>query len=70
MAKNKTNVTDENVLQFIKEFADTEQRRNDSYELIKLIQSISGHKPKMWALSGLEAIITSTTAVMREKLHC
>lgn len=51
MAKNKTTVTDKKVLQFIKEFADTEQKRNDSYELIKLMQSMSGHKPKMWGPS-------------------
>ncbi len=51
MAKNKTTVTDKNVLQFIKEFADTEQKRNDSYELIKLMQSVSGHNPHMWGPS-------------------
>ena len=51
MAKNKTTVTDKNVLQFIKEFADTEQKQKDSYELIKLMQSISRHKPKMWGPS-------------------
>jgi hypothetical protein len=39
------------VLQFINEFADTEQKRKDSYELIKLMQSVSGHKPKMWGPS-------------------
>lgn len=51
MAKNKTTVTDKDVLQFINEFADTEQKRKDSHELIKLMQSISGHKPKMWGPS-------------------
>ncbi|MFO7524585.1 MAG: DUF1801 domain-containing protein [Ignavibacteriaceae bacterium] len=51
MAKNKTTVTDKNVMQFINEFADTVQKRNDSYELIKLMQSVSGHKPKMWGPS-------------------
>jgi hypothetical protein len=51
MAKNKTTVTNKDVLQFINEFADTEQKRKDSYELIKLMQSVSGHKPKMWGPS-------------------
>lgn len=51
MAKNKTTVTDKDVLQFIEEFADTDLKRNDSRELIKLMQSISGHKPKMWGTS-------------------
>jgi len=51
MVKNKTTVTDKDVVQFIKEFADTEQKRNDSYELIKLMQSVSGHKPHIWGPS-------------------
>ncbi len=51
MAKNKTTVTDKDVLQFINEFADTEQKRKDSRELIKLMQSVSGHKPHMWGPS-------------------
>jgi hypothetical protein len=51
MAKNKTTVTGKDVLQFISEFADTEQKRKDSHELIKLMQSVSGHKPHMWGPS-------------------
>lgn len=51
MAKNKTTETNKDVLQFINEFADSEQKRKDSHELIKLMQSISGHKPKMWGPS-------------------
>lgn len=51
MAKNKTTATDKDVMQFINEFTDSEQKRKDSYELIKLMQSISGHKPKMWGPS-------------------
>lgn len=51
MAKNKTTETNKDVLQFINEFADSEQKLKDSHELIKLMQSISGHKPKMWGPS-------------------
>ena len=51
MVRNKTTEADKDVLQFINEFADTEQKRKDSHELIKLMQSISGHKPKMWGPS-------------------
>lgn len=51
MVKNKTTVTGKDVQQFIKEFADTEQKQKDSYELIKLMQSVSGHKPYMWGPS-------------------
>lgn len=51
MAKNKTAVTSKNVLDFINEFADTEQKREDSYELLKLMQDISGYEAKMWGPS-------------------
>lgn len=48
MAKNKTAHTAENVTEFIHSFAETEQRRNDSFELIKLMQAVSGFPPKMY----------------------
>lgn len=40
MAKNKTAETEKNVMEFIHEFADTEQKRKDSYELIELMQNV------------------------------
>jgi hypothetical protein len=51
MAKIKTTETTQNVLDFIHEFADTEQKRKDSYELIELMQNTSGYPPKMWGPS-------------------
>lgn len=51
MAKNKTTETSKNVLDFINEFADTEQKRKDSYELLDLMQGVSGHEAKMWGPS-------------------
>ena len=51
MAKNKTSVTGKNVFDFINEFADTEQKRKDSFELLELMQSVSGYEPKMWGSS-------------------
>jgi len=48
MAKNKTAETSANVADFINSFADTEQKRKDSFELIKIMQELSGFKPKMW----------------------
>lgn len=51
MAKNKTTETSKNVLEFINEFADTEQKRKDSYELLHLMQSVSGFEAKMWGPS-------------------
>lgn len=51
MAKNKTQETGKDVFEFIKEFADSEQKRKDSIELLHLMQEISGHDAKMWGPS-------------------
>lgn len=47
-AKTKTKSTDEHVLTFINDFADTEQKKKDSIELIRLMQEASGFEPRMW----------------------
>lgn len=51
MAELKTKKTDANVTDFINTFADTEQKRNDSFELLKLMQDFTGFEPKMWGPS-------------------
>ena len=51
MAKNKTIETTVNVHDFINSFADTEEKRNDSFELVKLMQELTGCEPKMWGPS-------------------
>ncbi len=51
MAKNKTQQTDANVSDFIASFANTEQKKKDSFELIELMQSVTGCEPKMWGPS-------------------
>ncbi len=51
MPQNKTTETDKNVLDFINKFADTEQRRKDSFELLRLMQKVSGYEPRMWGPS-------------------
>jgi hypothetical protein len=48
MAKNKTTETAANVTDFINSFADTEQKRKDSFALIEFFKSITGFEPKMW----------------------
>jgi Domain of unknown function (DU1801). len=48
MAELKTKQTDANVEEFIHSFADTEQKRKDSFELLKLMRAVTGHEPKMW----------------------
>lgn len=48
MAKNKSVYTNEDVGEFINSFANTEQKKKDSFELIKIMQDIIGEAPKMW----------------------
>lgn len=47
-AKTKTKSTDAHVLTFINDFAVTEQQKEDSIELIGLMQEVSGCEPRMW----------------------
>lgn len=48
MSEIKTKVTDVDVYEFIESFANTERKKQDSYELIKMMQEVSGEPPKMW----------------------
>lgn len=51
MAKNKTAETSADVIDFINTFADTEQKKADSFVLLQLMQQATGHQPKMWGAS-------------------
>lgn len=51
MAELKTKQHDGDVFEFIDSFANTEQKRQDSYELVKFMQKVTGHPPKMWGSS-------------------
>ncbi|MDX9847180.1 MAG: DUF1801 domain-containing protein [Tenuifilaceae bacterium] len=51
MAELKTKQTDADVVEFINSFADTEQKRADSLELLKLMKDFTGFNPKMWGAS-------------------
>lgn len=51
MAELKTKQNSANVSEFINLFADSEQKRKDSFELLKLMQDFSGYEPKMWGPS-------------------
>ena len=48
MAKNKTTVTEVDVLDFIESYVDKDQKKEDSLELIRLLSQWSGFEPKMW----------------------
>jgi len=51
MAELKTKQNNADIAEFINSFADTEQKRVDSFELIKLMQDFTGFEPKMWGPS-------------------
>jgi hypothetical protein len=51
MSTIKTKQTDASVADFINTFADTEQKKKDSFELLKLIQDYTGFEPRMWGPS-------------------
>jgi hypothetical protein len=51
MAENKTKATGEDVVAFIHEFANTEQKVLDSLELVKLMKEATGEKAHMWGPS-------------------
>jgi len=48
MTKNKTTYTEVNVLDFISSYVDNDQKKADSFNLIKLMRKWSGFEPKMW----------------------
>ncbi len=47
----KTTQNDADVNEFINSFADTEQKKKDSFELLALMRDFTGFKPKMWGPS-------------------
>ncbi len=51
MAAIKTKQTNANVEDFISTFVNTEQKRKDSFELLKMMQDFTGYEPKMWGPS-------------------
>lgn len=51
MADIKTRPTNADVHDFINSFAKTEQKKKDSFELLKLMQDFTGYEPKMWGAS-------------------
>ena len=51
MAELKTQKNDASVTDFINAFADSEQKKKDSFELLKMMQDFTGFEPKMWGPS-------------------
>lgn len=51
MSTVKTHQTKQNVFEFIETFANSEQKKKDSLELIKIMQEFTGFEPKMWGPS-------------------
>jgi hypothetical protein len=51
MTKNKTQTTQQNVVDFINECVDSEQKKQDSLDLMKLMSAASGCEAKMYGPS-------------------
>ncbi len=51
MAELKTKQNEDDVHDFINAFAATEQKKKDSFELLELMQDLTGFEPKMWGSS-------------------
>ncbi|MBM7561447.1 DUF1801 domain-containing protein [Fusibacter tunisiensis] len=51
MSELKTKENDADVYAFIDAYANTEQKKSDSYELIKLMTLVTGEPPRMWGTS-------------------
>jgi len=51
MAKNKTTETETSVTDFINTFVEDDAKRNDAFELVKIMQKVTGFEPKMWGPS-------------------
>ena len=51
MAELKTKQNNADVMEFINSVTDTEQKRADSLELLKLMKDFTGFNPKMWGAS-------------------
>ncbi len=47
MAENKTQLTDESVIDFL-ESVENPVRREDGFRLLKIMEEITGEEPKMW----------------------
>lgn len=50
-AKTKTTYTGIDVNEFINSYVDSDQKKQDSYQLIELMTKWSGFEPKMWGPS-------------------
>lgn len=50
MAKNKTTETQQSVTDFINA-VENDAKRNDVFELVKIMQEVTGFEPKMWGPS-------------------
>ena len=49
--ENKTKQTEKNALEFLDEWVEGEQKRQDSLVLMDIMERVTGHAPKMWGPS-------------------
>lgn len=48
MANTKTTYSTADVYEFVDSYVNTEQKKIDSFELIKILQELTGEEPGMW----------------------
>lgn len=48
MSKTKTTYTGKDVMDFVNSYVDKQEKKDDSFRLIQLLQEWSGFEPKMW----------------------
>jgi len=51
MSTIKTLVSEASVADFINSYADTDQKRQDSFELLRIMESYTGYTAKLWGTS-------------------
>lgn len=51
MAKTKTTYTGESIADFLARYVDNPQKKQDSYDIIEILQKLSGEEPRMWGPS-------------------
>ena len=63
-AELKTKVNDASVTKFINSVAE-EQKRNDCFEILKLMKRVTKEEPKMWVRALLALAVITTREIGR-----
>lgn len=72
MAELKTKQNNADVKEFINIYAEGDQKKNDSFELLKLMKEVSGFEPKMWGdtIIGFGSYHYKSEEAVRKVIGC